>query len=546
LLLWADQSRRLARRDRARRTFLGTGVVTALRTGVLALAAGLVLGSLVPTLPEGVLSSGFGTGPGNGSATGTSLDPVAALQGQLTRPDPIPLLSISASSSYTGYLRAVALDHYDAQKGWTLSNLNSESSVAGSNQLAPLPIREQVKLVTARIKAVGHDDRFLPVPFSPMSVQIVGRGDSNWRFDPTTATVFGRGATTADLSYRVTAEEPQPSPQLLEDSAPLLSSNEIQTKFTQLPPLRPPIMNLVRQLTEGKTTPYDRVRAILDYLTDRSNGFIYSLATAPGTSGDDLVDFLKLKRGYCEQYAGAMAVLVRAAGIPARVALGYTPGTLQSDGSRLITSDDAHAWVEAYFEDLGWVPFDPTPLAANRQVDLPWAPRVGDRNSPQVGGGATSSATAPRSGPTAKLDPNNEIVPLNLPKASPTAWVKPAVLIGGGVLLLLLIAALPGAVRAVQRRRRLAEGSAGALWDELAATATDLGLAPAPSATPRQTARRLAAAMTAKAEGGGLSSVSPPRGRRGGAYRLGGRRSDDTRSTVDALRRLALAEEAAS
>ena len=54
---------------------------------------------------------------------------------------------------------------------------------------------------------------------------------------------------------------------------------------------------------------------------------MYSLATAPGTSGDDLVDFLRLRRGYCEQYAGAMAVMVRAAGMPARVALGYTPGT---------------------------------------------------------------------------------------------------------------------------------------------------------------------------------------------------------------------------
>ncbi|WP_324277394.1 transglutaminase-like domain-containing protein [Blastococcus brunescens] len=120
------------------------------------------------------------------------------------------------------------------------------------------------------------------------------------------------------------------------------------------------------------------MRSIQDFLTDRDNGFIYSLSTSPGTTGDDLVDFLRLRRGYCEQYAGAMAVMVRAAGVPARVALGYTPGTEQPDGSRLITSDDAHAWVEVYFEDLGWVPFDPTPIARDRAVDLPWAPRAGE------------------------------------------------------------------------------------------------------------------------------------------------------------------------
>jgi hypothetical protein len=190
------------------------------------------------------------------------------------------------------------------------------------------------------------------------------------------------------------------------------------------------------------------------------------------------------------------------------------------------------------------VPFDPTPLAANRQVDLPWAPRVGDRNSQQASAGATAATTSRSAGPSARLDPDNQFVPLNLPKADPTAWVKPTVLIGGGVLLALLLAALPGALRALQRRRRLADGSAGALWDELAATAVDLGLPPAPSATPRQTARRLAAAMTARTEGAAASPAA--RGLRGGVHRIGHRPDDSNRSAVDAVRRLALAEEAAS
>jgi transglutaminase-like putative cysteine protease len=539
LLLWADQNRRLARRTRSdRRRLLGAGAVGAVRTGLLALVAGLVVGSLVPTLPEGVLSSGFGTGSGPGSATGTSLDPVAALQGQLTRPDPIPLLSVDANVADLGYLRAVALDQYDAENGWTLSNLDGENSIAEDDRLAPLPLREQTRRVTATIHAVGHNDRFLPVPGSPLSVRVQDTDNRDWRFDPGTATIFGRDVTTADLTWRVTATEPRPSPELLGDAEQLLDGNQIQDRFTRLPPLNPIVMNQVRELTAGKDTPYERVRSILDYLTDRSNGFIYSLVTAPGSSEDNLVNFLKLKRGYCEQYAGAMAVMVRAAGVPARVVLGYTPGTTQRDGTRLITSDDAHAWVEVYFADLGWVPFDPTPLSANREVDLPWAPRIGDANLPDQAGAPVASTSRP-SGPTARLDRDDQFRPLNLPADDPLAWVRPTLLGAGGVLLLALLAAVPAMLRAAQRRRRLADGSAGALWDELSATALDLGLPPPPTATPRQTARRLAAAMTAASEG-------PEGPGRGGAHRIGHRRQPDDRSAVDAVRRLALAEEAAS
>ena len=146
------------------------------------------------------------------------------------------------------------------------------------------------------------------------------------------------------------------------------------------------------------------MHAIHAFLTDKANNFSYSLSTEPGNSGDDLVDFLRLRRGFCEQYAGAMAVLVRAAGVPARMALGYTPGEEQRDGSRLITTDDAHAWVEVYFQGLGWVPFDPTPISTERAVDLPWAPRADAATGTDVGQ-ATAVPSAPAAAaPTTRQD----------------------------------------------------------------------------------------------------------------------------------------------
>jgi Transglutaminase-like enzymes, putative cysteine proteases len=77
---------------------------------------------------------------------------------------------------------------------------------------------------------------------------------------------------------------------------------------------------------------------------------------------DALLTFLtQTKAGFCQQYATAMAVLVRELGLPARVAVGYQAGTLQDDGRYLVQSDDAHAWVEVFFEGYGWLQFEPTP-----------------------------------------------------------------------------------------------------------------------------------------------------------------------------------------
>lgn len=497
LLLWADQRRRLAPPGGARRGLLGTGTVAAVRIGVAALATGAVLGALVPTLAEGSFATGLGGGSGN--STGTSLDPAAALRGQLTLDERIDLLRLETATEDPAYLRAVALDDYDAEEGWTLSNLDGEISVADDDELAPLPGRQETRTVTARVTALEHDDRFLPVLNSVLSVRLLSGDGAAWRFDPATGTVFGRGNTTAGQTWELTAEEPRPGAGLLAAAAALPLDDRIQERFTALPELDPSVTDLVAGLTSGAQTPYDRVRAVFDFLTDRSEGFLYSLSTEPGTGGDDLADFLRLRRGYCEQYAGAMAVMVRAAGVPARVALGYTPGSEQSDGSRLITSDDAHAWVEVYFDGLGWVPFDPTPIAADRAVDLPWAPRLGDLADPAVPQPAPAP-NAPVPAPAPRTDRAD-----GAPTAGGTtpddAGVPRELVLGlSGVALVLVLAAVPGGVRLLQRRRRVGRGDAGALWDELTATATDLGRAPHPSWTPARTARELAGATPAVGE----------------------------------------------
>jgi hypothetical protein len=525
LLLFADQHRQLGRRsEEGRRPLLGAGTLTAVRTGAVAVVLGLVVGAVVPTLTEGAFSGGFGRGGGGGS-TGTALDPAAALQGQLTLDEPVDLLRVNASVSDPGYLRVVALEVYDAAEGWTIGNLDGETAVADEDELAALPGRRGGRPVDALITALGHEDRFLPLLYAPQSVDVAE--PERWRFDPGTGTVFGRDVSTAGQTWSVAAVEPRPSPEELAAAGPLSPQLPLVQRYTALPDLDPSVDELVATLTADAETPYERVQAVYGHFTDPANGYEYSLSTAPGTTGDDLADFLRLRQGYCEQYAGAMAALVRAAGVPARVVLGYTPGTTQPDGSRLVTSDDAHAWVEVYFDDLGWVPYDPTPIDADRAVELPWAPRVQDQEvDPR-----TDPTAAPLPAPVAPV-PQQQPAPQDtpLPRTAPEqadSWAP--VLRGVGLgLAVLALTAVPAGLRVLQRRRRVATGSPAALWDELAATALDLGRTTDPTRTPRQVADELATA------------AEP-----GGAHRQQ-RRQVPVSGVAGALARLARAEEAAS
>ena len=120
---------------------------------------------------------------------------------------------------------------------------------------------------------------------------------------------------------------------------------------------------LAKQLRKKAKTPYDYILAVNTYL---QNGFTYSerpAAPAPGRAPLDAFLFDN-KEGYCQHFAGAMALLLRMGGVPARVATGFSPGGFSKRRDAWIVRDtDAHAWVEAWFDDLGWVTFDPTPDA---------------------------------------------------------------------------------------------------------------------------------------------------------------------------------------
>jgi transglutaminase-like putative cysteine protease len=116
-----------------------------------------------------------------------------------------------------------------------------------------------------------------------------------------------------------------------------------------------------RKVVGHSTTPYQATIALETWLR-RAGGFAYD--EHPPEPGDaPLAKFvLDTKRGYCQHYAGAMALMLRFLGIPARVAAGFTSGTYDpAHETWKVTDHDAHTWVEVWFAGYGWLPFDPTP-----------------------------------------------------------------------------------------------------------------------------------------------------------------------------------------
>jgi hypothetical protein len=120
-----------------------------------------------------------------------------------------------------------------------------------------------------------------------------------------------------------------------------------------------PLYDEARRITAGATTPYAAVLALESWFR-RSGGFRYE-ERPPVSDLPPLVYFVTSSRaGYCQHFAGAMAVMARLLGIPARVAVGFTSGRYV-DGAWKVTDHNAHAWVEVWFPRHGWVAFDPTP-----------------------------------------------------------------------------------------------------------------------------------------------------------------------------------------
>jgi protein-glutamine gamma-glutamyltransferase len=174
-----------------------------------------------------------------------------------------------------------------------------------------------------------------------------------------TGSIFNSERTGVKMRYEGVSMMAKVPPSELRN-APTVYPADIRRTYLEVPALDPRIQQLALSITEKASNPYDKAEAIELYLKTH---YAYTLDLRGDPGNDPLAYFLFDRRaGHCEYFASAMAIMLRALGIPSRYATGFLPGEFNDVGNDyIIRESDAHAWVEVYFPGYGWMTFDPTP-----------------------------------------------------------------------------------------------------------------------------------------------------------------------------------------
>ena len=318
----------------------------------LAMGAAAVLAAVVvgPDLP------GAGSAPvfnwrnrESGPSSRTTISPLVDIRSRLVDQSDNELFTVQANAP--DYWRITALDRFDG-KIW--SSVGTYKPAGG-----PLPTgvrsRAPSDAITQRYTIAGLSSIWLPAAFRPARLD----GIKHVRYDAESASLLTDADTSNGLVYRVESAHPQPTAAELARAGNVVPAS-VQERYLALPNGFPAaVTRLAAQVTASSSTPYAKARALQDYL---HNNFTYDLRVPAGHDDRALERFLfTVKRGYCEQFAGAYAAMARAVGLPARVAVGFTPGEQTANGSYRVVNRDAHAWPEVYLSGYGWVAFEPTP-----------------------------------------------------------------------------------------------------------------------------------------------------------------------------------------
>ncbi|WP_246257666.1 transglutaminase TgpA family protein [Amycolatopsis anabasis] len=440
----------------------------------VALVLGLIAGATVTAVGTVGRLPGSGQGGQAGGAGGLGVNPFTQLRGMLDQGNNVELFRVRGLGNEKRLLRAFTLDTYRPNKGWGLPDAPMPAGVPANQTLPAAPGDDGTsKSTEIQIEPVNFADVWMPIYGAPRGLRNVPGG---WFYDPTSGAVFSERKQHVP-AYTESASLAEPSKNELRAANP--KPGQISPVYTRLPPVDPRVVELTKKITDNKPTNFDKATALWQFFTAQ-NGFTYDTQTAQQADADALADFLlNGKRGYCEQFASAMAVMLRLIGIPARVAVGFTTGYPTAD-YRTITSQDAHAWVEVHFGDRGWVSFDPTPLADGRGYIPPYLrPDTAASNAPSGTASNQPNSSAPREAPTGVAPPpdangDGQNGAQNQADEAPAGIGWTAAVLAILAVLVTLAAVLLGRKSAARRRQRSPENSGAESFDAAARDQADV------------------------------------------------------------------------
>ena len=456
------------------------------RIGVAALGVAAVAPALVPGL-DGRLLDGSVTGTG-GVGTTVTYDPMTQLDGWLRDQARRRLLTYRSPAGPVP-LRRTTLDVYDVDTGrFTSSGNAADDDEVQDGVPTPEDRTAPTDAFTVAVELTGRlGGSLLPVPATPTDVDVAGA----WSWDTRSETVFSERTSLLDVgaSYEVRAASVRADATLLRRRQHVPTA--VDERYAQDPELSAYAQELLDRTTAGLRSDFDRVVAVQRLF--RETSFVYTGSKRPRHPGsaDLLTSFLQDRRGACQQYASAMAALVRGLGIPARVAVGFTGGSPVGSDRYEVTTREGHAWPEVWFEGAGWVRFEPTPRDDDVRTDPPeysleppLQEAETDRTLPSAAAAAPAPAggAGPDQGDRAADDASGSQGPQLEQEVSRWWLAAPA-----PVVLL----ALPAALAAARRRRAWRSPDAHVAWRCVQDDAVDVGHRWHPADSPRTAAAHL-------------------------------------------------------
>ncbi len=462
------------------------------------MALALVVGPALPGAGEKAI---LDTTP-VGSGTRQTVSPLVDIQGRIVDRSDLEAFTVLADGK--SYWRLTALDEFDGRL-WTSERGYGDADGELDGGLPPqltVPLNQEFT-----IQAL--DAIWLPAAYAPERIDI---SDSVRYDDETASLVTRRNEVQPGTTYGVVSRVPVLEPTVLERAIEPPPAS-IAESYLDLPDFPDTFRQLAADIAASGSTPYQKSKLLQDWF---QRNFTYDLAVPRGHSTNAIANFLEIRRGYCEQFAGTYAAFARSLGIPSRVAVGFTPGELRSDGRYHVLGKHAHAWPEVYLTGVGWVPFEPTPSRG-----LPGAeaytgvPAAQEGEEPQAPASTVAPATTlPGSATTVPFDDTGLLPPLDpgfsgLPgelDQDSTNWplrilvvVLVLAVLGG---LWLLIAPRIARARWDRRRRAAQTGSEQVLvsWREATDVLARAGTPAKASETPMEFADRLTDTRDADAD----------------------------------------------
>jgi transglutaminase-like putative cysteine protease len=470
----------------------------------VAVLAGVALAPVVPGAGSDPVLDFADTG-GDGSGGGsyrTGIAPLVDVSQKLDQVDDDELFTVTAPAP--DYWRVAALDQFSTENGgqWTLQASGDEVEVglpdpgeAGSR------LRQQYD-----ITALG--ERWLPAAYRPVAIDL-----DDTLVVKSSSTLVADEDSVAGLRYSVDSELPLGAASVTAamQAATAQRVPAAVRQYAEVPPELPAgIGDIAAEVVRdaGATTPYAQAAALRDFF--RSGAFTYDLTVDPNDSPDAILAFLRDRRGFCVQFATAYAVMARTLGIPARVAVGFTPGDLRN-GTFHVSAHDAHAWPELWLNGLGWTHlFDPTP-AADEQAQPGGSALPGEAVAPpptqqQQTPDDTPNTTLPPQG-TAPPAPGSGSGTVPAPRAEPaptpvvsaddesggtSPWLPVVVvvlLVAAVVVAYVLVVTITKARRRARRRRGGPGDAVQGAWDEALDQLRDARVPTDPALTPLELAR---------------------------------------------------------